>query len=122
MGRPEGRCRSAPHEGSPVSAFGPFLLPLPLIAVLRGITPEEIPDVAGVLVDAGFRILEVPLNSPRAFDSIRLLAARWGTECLVGAGTVIAVGDVALTRAVQELVVVHARPLPAAMAAGPPAG
>ena len=98
MGRREGGCRSAPHEGSPVSAFGPFLLPLPLIAVLRGITPEEVPDVAGVLVDAGFRILEVPLNSPRAFASIGLLAERHGRDCLVGAGTVIDPADVARVR------------------------
>lgn len=76
----------------------PYLSPLPLIAVLRGITPEEIEGVGGALVDAGFRVLEVPLNSPRAFDSIRILAQRWGEQCLVGAGTVIAVADVARVR------------------------
>ena len=72
-----------------------YLDPLPLVAVLRGITPEEIPDVAGALADAGFRVLEVPLNSPRAFESIRRLADGWGARCLVGAGTVVAVDDVA---------------------------
>src|SRR6187431_922640 len=56
---------------NPVAAY---LDPVPLIAVLRGISPEEVDDVAGVLVDAGFRILEVPLNSPRPYDSIRRLA------------------------------------------------
>jgi 2-dehydro-3-deoxyphosphogalactonate aldolase len=81
-----------------MSAFAPFLAPLPLIAVLRGITPEEIPDVAGALYDAGFRVLEVPLNSPRAFASIALLAQRHGDDCLVGAGTVIEVADVARIR------------------------
>jgi len=81
-----------------VSAFAPFLAPLPLIAVLRGISPEEIPDVAGALYDAGFRVLEVPLNSPRAFASIGLLAQRHGDDCLVGAGTVIEVADVARIR------------------------
>jgi len=81
-----------------MSAFAPFLAPLPLIAVLRGITPEEIPDVAGALYDAGFRVLEVPLNSPRAFASIALLAQRHGDDCLVGAGTVIEVADVARVR------------------------
>ena len=55
-----------------------FLEPVPLIAVLRGITPEEVPAIAGVLVDAGFRILEVPLNSPRPFESIRILADAFG--------------------------------------------
>lgn len=72
-----------------------YLDPLPLIAVLRGITPEEIPGVADALAGAGFRVLEVPLNSPRAFASIRLLADGWGAHCLVGAGTVVAADDVA---------------------------
>jgi 2-dehydro-3-deoxyphosphogalactonate aldolase len=81
-----------------MNAFSAFLRPLPLIAVLRGITPEEIPDVAGVLFDAGFRILEVPLNSPRAFASIALLAQRHGHDCLVGAGTVVDPADVARVR------------------------
>jgi 2-dehydro-3-deoxyphosphogalactonate aldolase len=76
---------------SPLAAF---LEPLPLIAVLRGITPDEVPSIAGVLVDAGFRILEVPLNSPRPFESIRLLADAFGGRCLVGAGTVLASDDV----------------------------
>lgn len=76
----------------------PYLQPLPLIAVLRGITPEEIPDVGNALAGCGFRVLEVPLNSPRAFDSIRLLAQQSGAECLIGAGTVLAVGDVARVR------------------------
>jgi len=84
----------------------PFLDPLPLVAVLRGITPEEIPEVGSALTDNGFRILEVPLNSPRAFDSIRLLSDRWGSRCLVGAGTVIAVDDVARVRAAGGRVVV----------------
>jgi 2-dehydro-3-deoxyphosphogalactonate aldolase len=75
-----------------------FLSPLPLIAVLRGITPEEIPAVAGALADEGFRVLEVPLNSPRPFESIRLLARQFGDRCLVGAGTVIAPADVARVR------------------------
>ena len=75
-----------------------YLAPLPLIAVLRGITPEEIPAVADALVAEGFRLLEVPLNSPRPFESIRLLAQRCGAEVLVGAGTVLAVDDVARVR------------------------
>jgi 2-dehydro-3-deoxyphosphogalactonate aldolase len=76
-----------------------FLAPLPLIAVLRGITPEEIPAVAEALVAEGFRVLEVPLNSPLPFESIRLLASKCGDRCLVGAGTVLDVADVARVRA-----------------------
>jgi 2-dehydro-3-deoxyphosphogalactonate aldolase len=75
-----------------------FLEPLPLIAVLRGITPEEIAPVAGALTEEGFRVLEVPLNSPRPFESIRRLALLAGDECLVGAGTVLDVADVVRVR------------------------
>jgi 2-dehydro-3-deoxyphosphogalactonate aldolase len=66
-----------------------YLRPLPFCAVLRGITPPEVAAVADALLAEGFRILEVPLNSPRPFESIRLLAQRCGGRALVGAGTVI---------------------------------
>lgn len=69
--------------------FKTWLDPLPLVAILRGLRPDEAPAVGDALVGAGFRILEVPLNSPRALDSIRLLADRYGSERLVGAGTVL---------------------------------
>jgi 2-dehydro-3-deoxyphosphogalactonate aldolase len=72
-----------------------YLRPLPLIAVLRGITPAEIDAVGAALIDNGFRILEVPLNSPEPFDSIVRLERRFGERCLTGAGTVIKVADVA---------------------------
>jgi 2-dehydro-3-deoxyphosphogalactonate aldolase len=73
----------------------PYLEPLPLVAVLRGITPGEIAAVAAALFDNGFRILEVPLNSPDPFASIGLLAREFGERCLTGAGTVLRVDDVA---------------------------
>ena len=72
-----------------------YLRPLPLIAVLRGITPAEIDAVGAALFDNGFRILEVPLNSPEPYDSIARLERRFGERCLTGAGTVIKVTDVA---------------------------
>src|SRR6202158_3351852 len=72
-----------------------YLRPLPLIAVLRGITPVEIDAVGAALIDNGFRILEVPLNSPEPFDSIARLEHRFGGRCLTGAGTVVKVADVA---------------------------
>lgn len=75
-----------------------FLTPLPLVAVLRGISPPEVPDVADALTGAGFRVLEVTLNSPDPFDSIRALTARCGASCLVGAGTVIDPSDVERVR------------------------
>ncbi|HET7032799.1 MAG TPA: 2-dehydro-3-deoxy-6-phosphogalactonate aldolase [Casimicrobiaceae bacterium] len=83
-----------------------FLDPLPLIAVLRGITPEEIPAVGATLVDHGFRVIEVPLNSPRPFESIRRLADDFGDRCLVGAGTVIDISDVAKVRDAQGALIV----------------
>ena len=70
----------------------------PLIAILRGITPAECEAVGTALVETGFRIIEVPLNSPEPLDSIRILADRFGAAALIGAGTVLspaAVDDVA---------------------------
>jgi len=94
----------------PPPPLSTFLEPLPLIAVLRGITPEEVDAVGIALADAGLRVLEVPLNSPRAFDSIGKLATRHGARCLIGAGTVIDVADVARVKAVggQLVVMPHA--------------
>lgn len=67
---------------------------LPLVAILRGLTPEEAPAIGDALVDAGFRLLEVPLNSPRPLDSIAALARLHGDRCLIGAGTVLDPDDV----------------------------
>lgn len=61
----------------------------PLIAILRGIRPDEILEVAKALVDAGIRGIEVPLNSPDPLVSIKRLTERYGNECLCGAGTVL---------------------------------
>ena len=63
----------------------------PVVAILRGITPDEITDVCETLREAGIRLLEVPLNSPDALESIRRAAREYhaGTELLIGAGTVL---------------------------------
>jgi 2-dehydro-3-deoxyphosphogalactonate aldolase len=65
----------------------------PLIAILRGISPEEAAAIGGVLVEAGFIIIEVPLNSPRPFESIARLAKAHPIH-LIGAGTVMTTTDV----------------------------
>ncbi len=65
-----------------------------MIAILRGLTPARAPEVGAALVAAGFRAIEVPLNSPDAFESIKLLAGAHGQDCLVGAGTVLTVAEV----------------------------
>lgn len=72
----------------------PWLQPLPLVAILRGLAPEEAAATGRVIVEAGFGMLEVPLNSPRPFDSIALLAGVLGDGVLVGAGTVMTPTDV----------------------------
>lgn len=61
----------------------------PLVAILRGIDPEEALAVGDALVAAGFRTLEIPLNSPSPLKSIELMARRFGGQALVGAGTVL---------------------------------
>ncbi|MCO4825151.1 MAG: 2-dehydro-3-deoxy-6-phosphogalactonate aldolase, partial [Amylibacter sp.] len=65
-----------------------------IIAILRGVTPDEILPIADVLRAAGIDKIEVPLNSPNAFDSIEKLAAAHGGSALIGAGTVLAPDDV----------------------------
>jgi 2-dehydro-3-deoxyphosphogalactonate aldolase len=75
---------------------------MPLIAILRGMRPEEAPSVLETLVAAGFRILEVPLNSPRPLESLADLVRRAPPGVLIGAGTVLTeaeVADVAATGA-----------------------
>ncbi|MEO8018442.1 MAG: 2-dehydro-3-deoxy-6-phosphogalactonate aldolase [Pseudomonadota bacterium] len=65
-----------------------------LVAILRGLTLARAPEVGAALIACGFRTIEVPLNSPEPFDTIKLLSQTHGAECLVGAGTVVAVADV----------------------------
>lgn len=66
----------------------------PLVAILRGVQPHEVEAIGDALVDAGFTMIEVPLNSPDPFASIERLARRFGDRTVVGAGTVLTVEDV----------------------------
>lgn len=68
--------------------------PLPLIAILRGITPEQAVEAAEILLECGFHYLEVPLNSPCALKSIHLIRDTVGNRGYVGAGTVLNVEQV----------------------------
>ena len=67
----------------------------PLVAIIRGVTPDEAEAVGEAIFEAGIRIIEVPLNSPEPLKSIERLAKRMGERALVGAGTVLEAGQVA---------------------------
>ena len=61
----------------------------PLIAIIRGVTPDEAVDIGGALIEGGIRIIEVPLNSPEPLKSIERLASRFGEQASIGAGTIL---------------------------------
>ena len=60
-----------------------------MVAILRGVKPQEIEAIGEALIDAGFGMIEVPLNSPDPLDSIGLLARKFGDNAVIGAGTVL---------------------------------
>jgi len=66
----------------------------PLVAILRGVKPDEVVEIGRVLFEVGFGIIEVPLNSPNPFDSIAALQTELGDEAIIGAGTVLTVDHV----------------------------
>ena len=70
-----------------------------LVAILRGVEPARVVEIADVLRAAGIRIIEVPLNSPDPFASIAALVAAHGSDCLIGAGTVLDMDSVRRTHA-----------------------
>ena len=74
------------------------LAALPLVAILRGVTPDRVAEIARALCDAGVRAIEVPLNSPEPFKSIRALSESVGERCLCGAGTVLSAEQVERVR------------------------
>ncbi len=78
---------------TPAEHLHACLQQLPLVAILRGLTPAEAPAIGQALTQAGFGLLEVPLNSPQPLDSIAALAAQH-PEQLIGAGTVMRAADV----------------------------
>lgn len=67
---------------------------LPLVAILRGLQPAKAIEVGAALVDAGFRVIEVPLNSPQPLESIERLATAFGDRAIIGAGTVLQSADI----------------------------
>ncbi len=79
---------------------------LPLVAILRGVKPDEVEAIADAVYAEGFRVIEVPLNSPDALDSIARLARRMPADAVVGAGTVLSVQAVADVQAAGGRVIV----------------
>jgi 2-dehydro-3-deoxyphosphogalactonate aldolase len=83
-----------------------YLDRLPLVAILRGVPPDDAVAIGAALADAGFAIVEVPLNSPSPLESVRRLAEAFGDCLLIGAGTVTSVAQVEeVTRAGGRLIV-----------------
>ncbi|MEG3175066.1 2-dehydro-3-deoxy-6-phosphogalactonate aldolase [Sphingomonas sp. RB3P16] len=88
----------------------------PVVAILRGIRPDEALPVAEALVEAGIRIIEVPLNSPDPFTSIAAIQARFGDVAAIGAGTVLDLEGVAALAATGATVMVTPNTDPAVIA------
>ncbi len=75
--------------------FTDAMAKLPLVAILRGIGPDESTPILTALIDAGFHLIEAPLNSPQPFETIRLMRVVAPREVLIGAGTVRTLDEVA---------------------------
>ena len=95
---------------------------MPVVAILRGVKPDEVEDVVEAIVAAGVTIIEVPLNSPDPFTSIALMAKRFVGRAVIGAGTVLSVEDVAKCHAAGAQLIVspnmNADVIKASVAAG----
>lgn len=81
-----------------LAAFDAAFASCPLIAILRGVQPDEVVAIGEELVAAGFTLIEVPMNSPDPLDSVARLAAALGDRAMIGAGTVLTVDQVAAMR------------------------
>ncbi len=79
-------------------AFDDAFARLPLVAILRGVKPDEVEAIGEALVDAGFELIEVPMNSPDPLDSVARLAKRFAGRAVIGAGTVLRVDQVDAVR------------------------
>jgi len=94
----------------------------PLIAILRGVRPDEVEAIGDALVEGGFRIIEVPLNSPDPLDSIARLSTRFEGRALIGAGTVLSADQIEPIRAAGGRLIVSPATNPSIIAASVAAG
>lgn len=95
---------------------------LPLVAILRGVRPDEVEAVGDVLVEAGFELIEVPMNSPEPLHSVERLARRFAGRAVIGAGTVLRPADVERVAAAGGTMVISPNADPAVIAASAAAG
>jgi 2-dehydro-3-deoxyphosphogalactonate aldolase len=79
---------------------------MPVVAILRGVRPQEVEGIADAIIAAGVTIIEVPLNSPDPFISISLLAKAYAGRALIGAGTVLSTADVSRCRDAGSQIIV----------------
>ena len=79
-----------------------------LVAILRGIRPDEAEAIVGTLIESGFELIEVPLNSPEPFVSIERLSKGFGRDCWIGAGGLGKLYEVALREAGFDVSVIDA--------------
>lgn len=93
-----------------------------IIAILRGVHPDEVVGIGAALVAAGIDTIEVPLNSPDPFDSIAALSRAFGAQARIGAGTVLEVSQVAAVKDAGGALVVSPDMNPAIIAATRAAG
>lgn len=91
---------------SPKELLHGYLDQCPLVAIIRGVTPDEVEAIGEAIQGGGIRIVEVPLNSPEPLRSIERLAKRFGEELLIGAGTVLDPADVGRVRDVGGRIIV----------------
>ncbi len=105
-----------------MTTWNDVLTTLPLVAILRGLTPDEAVEVGEALVAAGFLCLEMPLNSPLPLESIRRLREALGDRAIVGAGTVLSVEAVRDVAAAGGQVVISPNTNPAVIGATKAAG
>src|SRR5438270_13890693 len=96
--RRHSRDREKDRQLSARNLFQQYLRQCPLVAIIRGVTPDEAEAIGDAVFEGGIRIIEVPLNSPDPLTSIERLAKRFGERLLVGGGTVLRAEDVGRVR------------------------